>query len=342
MHVRQNAVTKEWVLFAPERARRPEDYHLAQGSMTHEKPVHSNACPFCPGNEDNCTPDELLRFFDPEGKWTVRSFPNRYPAIMPEGTGERTGDRFHRHGSAYGHHEVIAESPAHNTTLALMRPGEIGLVLRAWRERVHALWMVPQTDHVVLFKNHGPQAGTSLEHPHSQVVSLPVAPIQVRYRTEESMRYYDDFGHCVHCKMLEVERREGVRVVASGRYYTCFVPYAAYSPYSVWILPHEHQACFSRATDEELDDLAEVLKDVLSRFYIGLRDPSYNLVMRLPSRDYLGVSSSHWYMALVPRLGKAAGFEMGTGMFINASLPEKDAAFLRSVSLEAPAGPTSA
>ena len=138
--------------------------------------------------------------------------------------------------------------------------------------------------------------------------------------------------------MLEVERAEGSRVVSSGRYFTCFVPYAAYSPYSLWLVPHEHQSCFSRATDDELEDLAEVLKDVLSRFYVGLGDPSYNLVMRLPSRDYLGVTSAHWYMAIVPRLGKAAGFEMGTGMFINTSLPEKDAAFLREVLLEAHRG----
>ena len=330
MHLRQNAATREWVLFAPERARRPEDYHAIQGTPTHERPTHVATCPFCPGGEDN-TPGETLRFLDDRGAWVVRAFPNRYPAIVPEGTDQRIGDRFHRHVSAYGHHEVVAESPLHNQTLALMGTAEIELVLRAWQERVRALWTLTRTDHVVLFKNHGPLGGTSLEHPHSQLVSLPVAPVQVRHRTDAALRYFDDYGHCVYCKMLEVERADQARLVSVGEQFSAFVPYAAFSPYSVWIVPHQHRCCFSHSTPEELQDLAVVLRDLLRRFYYGLHDPSYNLVLRLPSREFRDVAFYHYYFALVPRLGKAAGFEMGTGMFINTSLPELDAAFLRGL-----------
>ena len=332
MHLRQNAVTKEWVLFAPERSRRPDDFRTSQSGWTHERPVWHGTCPFCPGQEEEFTGGETLRVVDASGNWQVRSFPNRFPAIVPDGTGERIGDCFHRQCHAYGHHEVIAESPLHNTTLALMETDNIRPILRAWRDRIQALWEIDRTDHVVLFKNHGSQAGTSLQHPHSQLVSLPVAPIQARHRNEETVRYHDDFGQCVFCDMLEVERSDQVRVVTSGRHFTAFVPYAAYSSYSTWIVPHRHVTCYCRSSEEEICDLAEVLKDLLSRLYFGLHDPSYNLVVRLPSRDYLHSSSYHYYISIIPRLGKVAGFELGTGMFINPSLPENDAAFLRAVS----------
>ena len=145
------------------------------------------------------------------------------------------------------------------------------------------------------------------------------------------MRFYDDFGECVFCRFCQSERNDGVRVVRSSEYFTAFVPFASYSPFSVWVVSHRHYACLSESRDEELDDLAEVLRDVLSRVYFALGDPSYNLVLRLANRDCLHTKFFHWYVAIIPRLQRTAGFEIATGMFINTSLPEMDAEVLRSV-----------
>jgi UDPglucose--hexose-1-phosphate uridylyltransferase len=152
----------------------------------------------------------------------------------------------------------------------------------------------------------------------------------VRTRLEEATRAYNDHGRCLVCEMLEEERRQSARVVLEGQEVTALVPYASFSPYSVWIIPHHHRSCFSEAGDDELDDLAGVLRDLLARFYRGLKDPDYNLVLRSVA-SHVAARYFHWYLALVPRLGKAAGFELGTGMFINSNLPEEDARLLRGL-----------
>ncbi len=321
-------------MIAPERARRPEDYKSALRELTSERPHHRVDCPFCPGSEGN-TPGETLCLAGAAG-WLVRSVPNRYPALTPgQREPRRRGDRFHPSLDGLGRHEVIIESPAHNATLALQSVFEVTLVLKAWRERYRLLSQQPGVEHVVIFKNHGAAAGTSLEHPHSQVVSLPVLPPQVRHRLDEAARAYHENGQCIFCKLLTREKRSDQRIVKKGRYFTAFVPFAAPSPYCLWLFPNRHHHSYSQLNDEELEDLAELLRDVLRRLYFGLSDPPYNLVLRSAHPNSLSSALFHFYITVVPRLGRTAGFELGTGMFINPSLPEKDAEYLRTLTLPA-------
>jgi len=334
-HLRQDAATKEWVIFAPERARRPEDMRqesLARSGWTHDHPPFDECCPFCPGHEEN-TPGETLRYLNPDGTWQVRSCPNRYPALLPGPPPQRDGGRFERRMQGVGRHEVIIESPCHGTTLALQRPEEVNLVVQAWAERYRELRVGPEAEHVILFKNHGARGGTSLAHPHSQVVSLPVTPRTVRNRMEEAMRYHNDYGECVHCHMLWREKLDGRRLVVEGETCSAFVPFAAASPYLMWIVPHRHSGCPSDLRPEEQVDFAAVLRETLARFYHGLGDPDYNLIFRTASRDYGSVPFAHWYAALIPRVTTPAGFEVGTGMYINTHLPEDDARYLREFQL---------
>lgn len=314
---------------APERSRRPDDHARP---MTPPSPGDHQTfrpdCPFCPGNEVN-TPGETVRLTDAEGRWYARSFPNRFPAVYADGESSRTGDRFHRGMGAVGTHEVVVEARRHDTTLALQTIREVRDVVGIWKNRVAEFRKQPRTELVMLFKNHGFQAGSSLDHPHSQIVSLPVTPWQVRHRLEDALRFYDDAGECVFCRMLDIELQDGERLVNPSSRFTAFVPYAAYSPYSVWIMPHRHLTCFSDMDEEETCDFSGVLHDVLRRIYYGLGNPAYNLVMRIANRDGHGGKFFHWYASVVPRMGRAAGFELGTGMFINTSLPENDAQFLR-------------
>lgn len=333
MEFRQNVATREWVLFSPERGRRPEDFRIPAPSWTHGGDAWRQDCPFCPGDETR-TAGETLRYVDDAGQWTVRAFPNAFPAVLPNGTEQRRGDAFHNVMDACGVHEVIAESPLHNTTLARQDESTVRLVTKAWRERVTTLRARTEAEHVILFKNHGVVAGSSLAHPHSQVVSLPVTPWQIRHRQEEAMRYFDDQGECVICAMLRVECADAARIVAQGPHFVGFIPYAAFSPFSIWLAPRRHHGCLSRTNDEEIDELAHHLRVLLAKIYVGLHDPPYNLVVRSASRDHLDARFFHCYVAIVPRLQKSAGFEMGTGMFINTTLPENDAAYLRSVDID--------
>jgi UDPglucose--hexose-1-phosphate uridylyltransferase len=326
--LRYNIATGDWVLVAPERARRPEDFREDARPSTHDRPSHREGCPFCPGGEDN-TPGESLRYLNESGDWLVRSFPNRFPAVRKEMHNEQTGDRFHRKRNGHGLHEVLAESRLHNATLALQPVSEVELVLRAWRERFLSVARMPGIDHVVIFKNHGAAAGSSLEHPHSQIVGLPVIPSPVRGRMQVAWSHYRKYGRCVFCEVLTCELEDRDRVIESNADFVAFVPFAAYSPFSIWILPRRHHHCFGLVNDQEISALATLLQDVLARLYNSLGDPDYNLVIRSAHPPGPGSHFFHWYIAIVPRLAKLAGFEMGTGMFINGSSPEGDAASLR-------------
>lgn len=314
--LRYNPATRDWVIVAPERSQRP------QGPVV--------ACPFCPGAEEH-TPDEQLRFNDEAGRWVVRSFPNRFPVVTYQQDAPGSQGEFPELARpASGLHEVVAESPRHGDSLSRMPRAQVELVLRTWRDRSRALLQTPGVEHVIVFKNHGPSAGSSLDHPHSQIVGLPVLPVQVQVRLEEAVRSYSVWGQCLYCQMLARERADGERVVAESESFTAFVPYAAFSPYSLWIFPRRHASCFSLATDTELTELSGVLSQVLGQLDRLLGDPAYNLVVRSISCQTAGARYFHYYLAIVPRLGKVAGFELGTGMFINSHLPEDDARALRA------------
>lgn len=330
--IRQNMATKEWVIIATERAKRPEDFaNWAVRSISESLPPYDSDCPFCLGNEEG--PDmELLRL-PQTGPWQLRVVKNKYPALGLDGEWQRRFDGVNRWISGVGYHEVVVEAPLHNTSLALQAPEQIRHALQAFQMRGGAMAQDSRIEHVIYFKNHGPRAGTSLAHPHSQIIGLPVVPYDVRARIEEARRYFDDTGNCVYCVMMEDELRKRERVIMENQGFVVFLPYAAFSPFHTWIMPRQHEASFLQAPGRILEDLADVLHRLLRKLYRGLNDPDYNFVLRsMPLKqrhdDYV-----HWYMTIIPRVTQSAGFELGSGMFINTALPEASAAFLRSISV---------
>jgi UDPglucose--hexose-1-phosphate uridylyltransferase len=333
--LRQNMATKEWVIIAAERAKRPEEFANPSDPAAAMHPEWDPVCPFCPGNEELDL--EVLRVPE-EGPWHVRGVRNKYPALQYEGERVRVFDGVQRQMSGVGHHEVLIETPIHNLSPALETPAQITLMLRAFQQRGRAMAQDPRTEHIIYFKNHGLLAGSTLVHPHTQIISLPIVPNNIRTRTEEARRYFEDTGRCVIYAMQAGELQDGSRVVLESTGFASIIPYAASSPFHTWILPRRHECAFLNATTQELDELGQVLGRVLRKLYVGLNDPDYNYVIRSapihePGREYL-----HWYITIIPRVSRAAGFEIGTGMYINPSLPEESAAFLRSIQ-EEPAGP---
>lgn len=326
--LRQNVITREWVIIATERAKRPNMFAREKEAIG--LPPHDVNCPFCPGNEEGNL--ESFRIGD-EKEWRVRVVANKYPALSLGIEGERKVNGIYRSLPAAGYHEVIIEHPRHDLTTALLNVSEVALILRAYRHRYVEIAQDPGMQTIIIFKNHGKDAGTSLEHPHSQLAATPIVPNQLRNRIEEAIRYFDDTGECLYCRTLEDELIARERIVLESEHFVAFMPYAQLSPFHVWIFPRRHYSSFDKISEPEIPDLAYNLKTVLAKLYYGLNNPDYNYTIRsIPMKEQETVYF-HWYIAIIPRISKTAGFELGSGMYINTASPEESAQFLRDVQL---------
>lgn len=330
--IRHNIITREWVIIATERAKRPEDFAKPNVRRPAPLPPRVDTCPFCPGNEPK-TPPEVFRI-DGSDSWQVRVFPNKFAALDAEGELIRRNEGIKRTISGVGRHEVIVETPDHSKTLALLAEPDFDRVIQTYRQRYDALTLDPRVAHATLFRNHGERAGTSLEHPHSQIVGTPLIPPQVRDRMENALRFYDETGDCIYCSVMTDELIDQSRIIAQTNEFVAFIPFAALTPFHIWIFPIRHVASFADATDADLTALSRILRKVLRKIYYGLDNPDYNLSIRTAPREASGMRYYHWYLSLVPRVTRVAGFEIGSGMFINVALPEASAEFLRKVPVE--------
>jgi len=325
--IRLNLITREWVIIECDRAHKPEYFRLRRERKY--QPEHLDSCPFCTGNESK-TPGELMRI-STDDSWRVRVIPNKYAALLGEGERLRLNEGHKHLVTGVGRHEVIVESPVHNTSPAFMETDALAEILGVYKSRFIEAYNDERIEHVTVFKNHGPSSGTTIQHPHAQLIGVPITPIGYRYRMDEAMRYFDNSGECLMCAMLNEDMKDGKRIIMDTPSFAAEIPYAALSAFHTWIIPKRHSASFAECTDDELKDLAVILKGVLSKLYHGLDDPDYNYMIfsRGPFRyrsEYM-----HWYISIVPRLIPAAGFELGSGLYINQSIPEDVAEFMRQV-----------
>ena len=232
--LRQNPISKTWVIIATERARRPHE--LVQDRKDAKPlPAYVERCPFCPGNE-HMTPPESMRI-PGDGKWQLRVVPNKFSALARDGEPSRKVDGLKCTVNGVGIHDVIVETPDHSKTTALLAEEEVELIVRAYKERYFAITEDPRVEQVTIFKNHGVGAGTSLEHPHSQIIATPIIPPDIRTRMEEALRFYDVCGQCVFCRVLEDELTDRVRIVHETEHFVSFLPFASLTPFSLWIFP---------------------------------------------------------------------------------------------------------
>lgn len=332
--LRFDSTTNDWVIFAPSRARRPHEFRGACQKPTVESP--GKVCPFCPGNE-HLTPPEIFRvpawgLPNPDA-WRVRVIPNRFPALRIEEPidGGTDDSPLFRHRGGCGAHEVIIESPNHDVFLAHQPVEQIEALLRTMQERHNDLLRDPRFQMIVLFKNHGEGAGTSLRHPHCQLIATPVVPRMLRTKLGIAVDYYDMTGHCLYCVLRNDELEASQRVLVQNSDYAAFLPYASHVPFETWILPLSHHASFGDVERSKLRPLAEILKSVLQKLSAGLDNPDYNLTINTVPRGDEDKNYFLWHIEILPRLTTPAGFELGSGMSINTVLPEEAAAYLRSV-----------
>jgi len=327
--IRLNPITREWVIIAKEKGKKPEDFIIVKENR--KPPEFLKTCPFCPGNE-TVTPKETFKICDEKG-WKIRVVPNKFAMLSNEGERARSHTGLHKNVNGVGTHEVIIETPIHNLTTATMPLEQLKEVIQVYKDRFLEIYRDQRVEHVILFKNSGAASGTTIEHPHSQVVGIPVMPLHIRSRIENAMRFFDDTGECLMCRMIKDELNEGTRIVMDTKHFTAFVPYAALSPFHTWIFPKKHSGFFADMQSDEIWDIASNLKSIMARLYHGLNNPDFNYVVMSGNPSDVNSGFIHWYLSIVPRMAMASGFELGSGMYINPLIPERAAEYLRNVKI---------
>ena len=332
--LRFDPTTLDWVIFAPDRVRRPEEFRTLRRRDGDEDQAESvGRCPFCPGNEA-FSPVEIhtdRRVGERPSDWRIRVVANRSPALRIEEDHRRVEDRNgFRFMEGCGAHEVIIESREHFRRLADQSAEQVERVLRTVQFRSQDLLRDPRFQTVVVFKNQGEAAGTSLVHPHWQLIATPVVPRLLRLKHSVATDYFDQTGECLYCRMLQRELSDGRRILAANDAFVALIPYASHTAFETWILPRHHRSSFAGISIHEVPLLAGLLRSVLRMLDRGLENPDYNLTIDTAARGDESKEFFLWHLRILPRLSVPAGFELGSGMSINTVLPEKAAEYLRS------------
>ncbi len=329
--LRKDPIIGRWVIISTERGKRPHDF------VVEPEVVKGGFCPFDPGNE-HTTPPEVLAYRDPGTEpntpgWQLRVVNNKFPALAKEGELDRRGEGMFDQMNGIGAHEVIIESPDHHATLATIPLDAFFRVLTAYRDRIVTLGADPRFRYVLIFKNQGRSAGASLEHSHSQLIALPVVPELVMEELTGGKFYFNYKERCVFCDMIRQELQQRVRVILENAEFVAISPFAPRSPFEIWILPKMHRSSYIDLQDESYRLLAELFSETLQRLEKALGKVPYNFMLHTAPIGEPELNYYHWHFEIVPKLTLIAGFEWGSGFYINPTPPEDAAQYLREVQL---------
>ncbi len=338
--LRHDPIQRRWVIIATERSRRPD-------AFTREEPrPNGDFCPFCEGNE-NKTPPEITAIrngsLPNQPGWEVRVVPNKFPALKIEGGLDRRGLGAYDRMNGVGAHEVIIETPHHFQHLGDAPVDHIQKVLWIYRERLVDLLRDQRFKYILIFKNHGAAAGASISHPHTQLIATPVTPLTLAEELDSARNHYLKKERCLFCDLIQQEIESAKRIVVDGDQFIALAPFASRFPFELFVAPRFHHHSFAEASDDMLYHLAGVLKEILLRVKKCLSNPPYNfLIHTIPNIKVKPRSASywetieldyHWHIEFMPRITQVAGFEWGTGFYINPTAPEDAAKYLRDTEL---------
>jgi UDPglucose--hexose-1-phosphate uridylyltransferase len=338
--LRKDPVVDRWVIIATERSRLPSDFQEVQAIQ------QSAFCPFCPGHEDR-TPPEIAQYGrSPEAPpnsagWQVRVVPNKFPVLTIDGDIAPQGLGMFDLMRGVGAHEVIIENPHHQWDPADASEAELGLVLGAYVDRIQDLRKDPRFRFIMVFRNAGVAAGATIEHPHSQVIALPITPKPVKEQLDSARDHYNRKQRCIYCDILRQEEYMKYRIVEADEDFVVLCPFASRFPFEMQILPRQHLHDFARIDAGQTAALARILSRSLRRLKKLLHAPAYNMTLHTapalhprPGRPhYWGTIENdfHWHIDILPRLAKVAGFEWANNLYINPVTPETAAEYLREV-----------
>lgn len=329
--LRRDPISGRWVIIATERGKRPSDF----ASVTQKRKLRG-FCPFCPGNEYTAPP-EIIAFRPPHTApntpgWSLRVVPNKFPALQIHGDLNKKGEGVYDKMNGIGAHEVIIESPDHLASLSTMPLKAVEDVLWAYYFRIIDLKKDIRFKYVIVFKNEGEAAGATIEHTHSQLIALPIVPSVVIGEINSSKKYFELRDRCIFCDIIVQEIEQGKRVIYQNDSYISLAPFAPREPFETWILPKRHESRFEPLR-QSFNLLAEVLQITLKKLDIVLENPPYNYVLHTSPFQDEANDYYHWHIEIIPKLTKTAGFEWGSGFFINPTPPEEAAKFMREAKI---------
>ena len=333
---RKDPVNKRWVIYSPERAYRPTDFK-SEEKQEHEK----GYCPFCSGNEKK-SGDEILAYAKKPDRepntpgWWVRVLENKYPALHLGDNLKKKGIGIYDKMDGLGRHEIIIETEEHVKCISDLSQVQVEKVILAYRDRYVEIASDKNIKHILIFKNYGEDAGASLEHAHSQLIATPVVPSRVETEILGANDYYKFRDRCVYCDILDQELIDRERIIDENDEFLAFNFFAGKVPYETWIVPKHHNAYFSTISKGQIKDLAKIIRRVIKRIKLHLGDVNYNMVLHTaPVNTSNRIDDIfHWHLELMPKLTKIAGFEWGTGYYINPVFPEDAAKMLREIELD--------
>ena len=332
--LRKDPITNRWVIISAIRGQKPSDFHYEVADQ-----ADPENCPFCPGNE-SMTPPEIYAVRSDasaanSADWSVRVVPNKFPALGIDNDLKKQGEGIYDKMTGYGAHEVVIETPDHNKQMAQLTVDEIEGVLQTYQDRVEDLYRDIRFRYVLIFRNEGRLAGASILHPHSQIIATPITPKRVKEELQTSEGYFRVKERCVFCDVIAQERKEEKRIVYENEHFISFCPYASRFPFEICLLPKEHQLHFHQSRAHKRD-LAVAMKVTMEKLQVALSQPQYNYIIHtapnlFPRRGYWHTIQDdyHWHFEIMPHLTRMAGFEWGSGFYINPTAPEDAARYLR-------------
>jgi len=327
--LRYDVSSGDWVVIASGRAKRPEMFKKEERIKEEDS---GKDCPFC--DFENLK-NAIISF--EEGKkveeltenWSAISVPNKFPAFLPSDELEkRYENSLYQTMNAVGYHEVIITKD-HNLSLGQLPVDKVREVLSLYKERYLDLKDKKHVNYISIFHNHGVEAGASIAHPHSQILTTPLIDVDLNKALEKGRSYSETKKHCVYCRMNEWEMDKRERIVYENDLFLVLCPFASKAAFQTIISPKKHLAYFEEITEEELDMLADALKAALSKIYNGLNDPPFNFYLHCAPSDGMNHSYYHWHWTIIPKTSVWAGFELGSRMEISTIKPEDAAKYLR-------------
>ena len=328
---RKDPVIDRWVIINDDRTPL-RDYDKNNEKIETKKVC---TCPLCAGNE-KMTPPEIMAYRDPATKrdqkgWWIRVIPNEFPALKIEESLVRKGEGLYDKISGVGAHETIIESPEHIQNFYDLSDKNAQDVFWAFRDRLLDLKKDPRFEYILIFKNKGEKAGAHLSHSHSNLIALPIIPKRIKEELVGAQKYYKYKKRCVFCDIIDEELRTEKRIVYQNSDFIAFCPYSSRSPFEVWIMPKKHKSHFCDFEKDTLANIARAMKVVLKNLSRVTGGAAYNFILHNSPIKSDNLKYYHWHIEIIPRIINIAGFERGSGFYMNPISPEKAAKALKSV-----------
>ncbi len=328
--LRKDPIIGRWVIISTDRGKRPLDWSVEPEKNT------GGFCPFCPGNEDKTPPEVYAVRPDSSAPntpgWRIRVVSNKFPALQIEGELSRRGEGIFDKMNGVGAHEVLIETPDHYLDLGELSDVHVRDIFWAIKMRISDLQKDIRFKYILAFKNHGSAAGASLAHSHIQMIATPIIPKRVQEELEGAQKYYEYKERCIFCDIIRQELQADIRIVKANKYVVALEPFAARFPFETWVMPIHHYSRFEDISYDDTLELAKLMKEILHKIKTTLGNPPFNFILHTAPQQNHNYYEYHWHIEIIPKLTKVAGFEWGSGFYINHIPPEDAAKVLREES----------